>query len=148
MSRPSMPDIYMDMAFNISMRSTCTERHVGAVITSKDFENVYSIGYNGNYKGGPNTCDHVGIKCGCIHAEINALIKCSIKDKQKVMFVTLAPCEMCAKTMINSGFSTIYYGCSWKDNPGISLLEGAGIKCIHLEQYQDALQGQIVKLNL
>jgi dCMP deaminase len=132
MNRPSMPEVHMRFALDLANRSTCNERSVGCVITSSDFENVYSVGYNGNYVGGSNGCDHKGHKCGCLHAEVNALIKCYVKDKDKVAFVTLAPCENCAKAMINSGFSKVYYAVSWKDNPGIQLLNWAGVECIQL----------------
>lgn len=134
-----MEEVFMRFAIDLSKRSTCEERSVGCVIASPDFETIYSVGYNGNYKGGPNGCDHLGVKCGCIHAEINALIKCGVKDKDKVAFVTLAPCEACAKAMINSGFSRVYYGESWKDNPGIKLLSWAGVTCSLLKFKGDPL---------
>lgn len=132
--RPSMPVTYMKFAKLMSRRSTCAQRSVGAVITSADFEQVYSVGYNGNAKGRINGCDGLGWKdsCGCIHAEMNALIKCSTKDITKVMFITLAPCSLCAKMMVNSGFSLVYYAEDWKSADGLKILREAGIKVIKL----------------
>jgi dCMP deaminase len=133
--RPTMQEVYMKFAMEIANRSTCKERQVGCVVTSKDFENVYSVGYNGTYAGGANECDNITNKggCGCVHSEVNALIKCSVKDKQKVIFITLSPCQDCAKLIINSGASKVYYAQDWKNNPGVELLKKANIECIKLE---------------
>ena len=125
-----MPVVYMKFAVLIAQRSTCLERQVGCVITSTDYENVYSVGYNGNAAGRDNECDGIGYKgsCGCVHAEQNALIKCNVKDKHKVAFLTLAPCTMCAKLMVNSGFSKVFYHEDWKNTEGIKILEFAKIE--------------------
>ena len=71
-------------------------------------------------------------KYGCIHAEINALIKCMTDEPGKVMFVTLSPCKQCAAAIINApgGFSAVYYSEEWKDATGIKLLRQAGIVVI------------------
>ncbi len=132
--RPTMKEVYMDFARQLAKRSTCQELQVGAVIASKDFEQIYAVGYNGNAKGMRNNCDGIGWKnsCGCIHAEQNALIKCSVKDKEKVMFITMSPCSMCAKLIINSGFSEIYINKIWKDTTGLLLLSKAGIATTEL----------------
>lgn len=122
----------MRIAEIVATRSTCKERSVGCIITSSDYENVYSIGYNGGAKGFPNSCDGKGVKCGCIHAEINALTKCFVKDPYKVMFITLSPCIMCAKSIINSGVSKVYYRELHKDVSGVQLLKSAGIQVIKL----------------
>jgi len=67
--RPSFEDIFMAFAQLLSERSTCRRAHVGCVIGSLDFRQVYSIGYNGNARGGPNDCDRHGEQavgnCGC-----------------------------------------------------------------------------------
>jgi len=96
---------------------------------SADFEQVYAIGYNGNAKGLPNTCDNDRAgNCRCIHAKVNALVKCPVKDKNKAMFVTDTPCLMCAKLIINSGFSCVYYNRVYRDKSGYLLLKDTGIK--------------------
>lgn len=65
-NRPKFESIFMDLAIQLSKRSTCKRKSVGCVVTSEDFSEVYGIGYNGNYQGGPNTCDsdEPG-NCGC-----------------------------------------------------------------------------------
>ena len=90
---------------------------------------MYSIGVNGGPKGLADCMCVIDGKYGCIHAEINALIKCRTDSPDKVMFVTLSPCKQCAAAIINApgGFSAVYYFEEWKDDSGIKLLKAAGI---------------------
>lgn len=126
--------IFADFTKNLATLSKCNERKVAAVITDKDMSQVYSIGVNGGPKGLVDCMCSIDGKYGCVHAEINALVKCRSDAPDKVMFVTLSPCKQCAAAIINApgGFSTVYYLESWKDCTGIKLLEAAGIKVIHL----------------
>ncbi len=121
--------MFMRMAQIASTRSTCRRLQVGAVITDSKMLNVLAIGYNGNYSGGPNTCDtdEVG-NCGCIHSELNAIIKADNRIKDKVLFVTDSPCRNCAKLIINSGFSRIYYRNEYRLTAGVDLLKKVKIK--------------------
>jgi deoxycytidylate deaminase len=97
-SRIPLYEVYMRMAENLAKRSTCARLQVGTVVTDAKLENVLAIGYNGNAKGLPNQCDStVPGNCGCIHSEVNALVKASGAIKDKVAFVTNSPCVMCAK---------------------------------------------------
>ena len=116
----------MKFALLLSSRSTCERLRVGCIITSSDFQRVYSYGYNGNAKGFTNGCDSSEIgECGCIHAEANALIKCSIMDPRKVIFLTQSPCKMCAKMIVNSGASRVYYYSKYRSDEGlVALLKG------------------------
>ena len=99
------------------------------IITDKDLTQVNSIGLNGGPKGLVDCMCKIDGKYGCVHAEINALIKCMTNDPGKVMFVTLSPCKQCAAAIINApgGFSAVYYFEEWKDTTGIKLLKQAGI---------------------
>jgi deoxycytidylate deaminase len=123
-------EVFMNFAKDLAKLSKCTERQVAAVITNKDLTQVYSIGLNGGPKGLADCLCITGGKYGCIHAEQNALIKCTSNDTEKVMFITLAPCKQCAAAIVNApgGFSTVYYGESWHDDSGIKILKNAGIK--------------------
>lgn len=127
--------IFAEFTKSLAALSKCEERKVAAVITDKDLAQVYSIGVNGGPKGLADCMCAIDGKYGCIHAEINALIKCRSDAPDKVMFVTLSPCKQCAAAIINApgGFSTVYYLEEWKDATGIKLLEAAGIKVIHLQ---------------
>lgn len=127
--REPIEAVLMKFALLLSNRSTCERLNVGCIITSNDFQRVYSYGYNGNARGFSNKCDsNEPGKCGCIHAEANALIKCSIMDSQKVVFVTQSPCKMCAKMIVNSGASHVYYFSNYRLDEGLQILLQGNIK--------------------
>ena len=127
-SRPSLEQIYMRFAEHLARRSTCKRLQVGAVIVTNDLEQVLALGYNGNARGLINTCDSEEVgNCGCIHAELNALIKCGKQHPDKIMFVTSSPCVACAKAIINSRFSKVYFSREFRKRDGIYLLEQCGI---------------------
>lgn len=129
-------NINMNYAIELSALSKCTERHVGAVITNAAMTKVYSVGYNGGASGLDDCMCAIDGKYGCLHAEINALIKCTTEDTNKVMFVTLSPCKQCAAAIINAGFSTVYYKELWKDPTGLNMLIKAGIRCYQVRDAQ------------
>lgn len=126
--------IFAEFTRNLATLSKCNERKVAAVITDKAMTQVYSIGVNGGPKGLVDCMCSIDGKYGCVHAEINALVKCRSDELDKVMFVTLSPCKQCAAAIINApgSFSAVYYLEQWKDTTGIRLLEAAGIKVVHL----------------
>ena len=122
--------VFADFVDNLSKLSKCKEKQVAAVITDKDMMQVYSIGLNGGARGLDDClCETTG-KYGCVHAEINALIKCRSDAADKVMFVTLSPCVACAAAIINAAgsFSAVYYIEEWKNDEGLKLLRKSGIK--------------------
>lgn len=132
MARITKEQMYMEIAGVISKRSTCSRLQVGSVITDASMKNILSIGYNGNYAGGPDHCDteEAGL-CGCIHSEINAIIKCpSVEDR--VMFITDSPCVTCAKTIVNSGIKIVYYRREYRVKDGLRLLKKAKVKVIKI----------------
>lgn len=122
--------VFKRFAQDLAKLSKCTERQVAAIITDKELSQVHSIGINGGPKGLADCMCNIDGKYGCIHAEINALIKCKNADKDKVMIVTLSPCKQCAAAIINApgSFSAVYYIEQWKDDSGIKLLKAAGIQ--------------------
>src|SRR5438552_3323098 len=105
-------------------RSTCARLRVGTVVTDQQLENVLAIGYNGNARGLPNRCDSsVPGSCGCIHSEMNALVKAPGSVRDKVVFISASPCVMCAKLIINSGVTHVFYRKAYRDPSGIEVLE-------------------------
>lgn len=126
--------VFAKFAKDLAALSKCEERQVAAIITDRSMSQIYSIGLNGGPKGLIDCMCRLGTKYGCIHAEINALIKCRSDAPDKVMFVTLSPCVSCAAAIINApgGFSTVYYLEQWKDTTGIELLKSAGINVMCL----------------
>ena len=130
--------VFARFAKDLAKLSKCDERKVAAVITDKDMTQVYSIGLNGGPKGLVDCMCSIDGKYGCVHAEINALVKCLSTDQDKVMFVTLSPWVSCAAAIINApgSFSAVYYMEEWKNTEGLKLLKNAGIKCILIDSHK------------
>ena len=129
--RLSFEEIYMGLALNLAKRSTCRRLQVGCVIVSIDYCYIYGLGYNGNAKNFPNTCDSEEPgKCGCLHAEENALLKTNQGDRfPKIAFISHQPCTYCAKRMINKGgFQKIYYAHPYRCQEGLEILRQANIE--------------------
>jgi len=126
-SRPPLYEVYMRMAEELAKRSTCSRLQVGTVLTDANLEHVVSIGYNGNVRGFPNRCDsdEAG-RCGCIHSEMNALVK-SPGAVPKVAFVTTSPCVMCAKLMVQANVTHLYYREAYRSPVGLDVLDRAGV---------------------
>lgn len=128
--RPSWDQIWMDFAHTISKRSIDPRFQVGSVIVTEDNSQVLAVGYNGDHRGGPNEVDSVepGMS-GLLHAEVNCLIKCDFNHpKKKKMYLTLSPCKMCAKAIINGGITEVIYSEEYRDRSGIELLISSGIQ--------------------
>jgi len=133
--RPGFEEVYMEFAFSIAKRSTCKRLQVGTVITTTDFRKVLAVGYNGNARGLPNTCDRSDPgNCGCLHSEENAVINCdSPRSIEKYVFVTHLPCVACAKRLINLGnVKKVFYSHDYRIRDSLSLLERCGIEVIRL----------------
>lgn len=128
-SRPTWDNIWMSFASSIAKRSIDPRFKVGAIVVSNDNTQVLSVGYNGDQAGGSNQVDSsVPGESGCIHAEINALIKLDYNNpKPKKMYVTLSPCKMCAKAMVNAGIQEVIYNEKYRDTSGIKLLQESEI---------------------
>ena len=136
--RPPLYEVYMRMAEELAKRSTCSRLQVGTVITNATLEHVVSIGYNGNARGFPNRCDSTEAgKCGCIHSEMNALVKSHGQMRDKVAFVTASPCVMCAKLMIQANVSHLFFREMYRVPAGLEILERAGVVVVHYTLWQD-----------
>lgn len=133
--RPGWDEIWGNFSKQISMRSPDPKHKVGAVIVNNENTQVLSVGYNGDQKGGSNKRDSLDFgKSGFIHAEINALIKCDYNNPaKKKMYLTLSPCNICAKAIINAGISEVIYLERYEKSNGIDILIDAGIHVRHLK---------------
>jgi dCMP deaminase len=128
----------MRMAEELAKRSTCARNQVGSVITTADLTQVLGIGYNGNARGLPNACDSTEPgKCGCIHSEQNSLIKAGASTPGKVMFVTVSPCVMCAKMIVNCNVDRVYYRADYRDSAGADLLRRAGVAVERYDRWRE-----------
>jgi dCMP deaminase len=131
-NRPSWDKIWMKMAETISQRSHHPTFKVGAIIVTSDNTQVLSLGYNGNAKGMSNVPQSDKPGCsGLLHAEINALLKLDYNNpKDKVMYLTLSPCENCAMAIINSGIKKVVFKTKYRDETGINILRQVCINVV------------------
>ena len=127
--RPEWDSIWIRMADLISERSIDPRNQVGAIVVTSDNTQVLSIGYNGNYSGGPNSVESLEPgESGLIHAEINSLLKLDYNNpKPKLMYTSLSPCRDCAKAIVNSGIDEVIFKNEYRDMSGIEILINAGI---------------------
>ena len=132
--RPGMLDTMMDVARLMARRSTCARLQVGCVITNRELTSIYSIGYNGNYRGGPHACDREEPgNCGCLHAEDNALVKLKTETLDLILFTTHSPCSACAKRVANQGnITSVYYATEYRDLSCLDIFKDARIASVKL----------------
>ena len=112
----SWDEYFMGLAHLSAMRSKDPSTQVGAVIVSGEHR-VVSIGYNGF----PNGCsddefpwdregDFGATKYPyVVHAELNAILNSKNDLRSCSIYVSLFPCNECAKAIIQSGISRIVY---------------------------------------
>ena len=113
MIRPTRGKVCMEKAFAISKRGTCVRRQVGCILT--DIRgNQISEGYNGVPSGWShcsenNLCPGANAgsgelleDCEAIHAEQNALIRCSDFMAIYSCYLTTAPCRHCVKMLLGT----------------------------------------------
>lgn len=135
----SWHDFFMYTAILASKRSKDPVTQVGACVVNKN-NHIVGVGYNGLPLG--TSDDTYGIwdkedkHFHVCHAEMNAIVNSTFcgNNMEYTMYVTLFPCNECAKIIINSRkISTIYYK-EMKNTPkyemSILMLNNAGIKFI------------------
>ncbi len=155
MSVISWDEYFMGIALLSSKRSKDPSTQVGACIVDED-NKVVSIGYNGmprqldesklTWEKGEGLNSKYLYVC---HAEFNAILNIRNGSSLKgcTLYVTLFPCNECAKAIIQTGIKKIIY-LSDKYADSVSTLaskkmfELAGVK---LEKYQGRYSEVILK---
>ena len=153
----SWDEYFMGVAKLAAMRSKDPNTQVGSCIVSED-NNILSMGYNGFPKGCSDEEfpwerdgeDELSTKYPFVtHSELNAILNYrggSLEGSK--MYVTLFPCNECAKAIIQAGITKIVYADDkYDDTPAVvaskKMLDAAGIK---YEQYQPS--GRKAEINL
>lgn len=146
-------ELYMNMALLSSARSKDPNTQVGACYVSSDGK-LLSIGYNGTPDGwlddkfpwGNKEDDEKNTKYPyVIHAEMNGITsyKGPITDfKGSTIYVTLFPCQNCAKLLIQAGVKRIVYLIDdrqeTEDNICTkTMLEQCGVEYISFQEIHD-----------
>ncbi len=145
----SWDEYFMGVALLSAKRSKDPSTQVGACIINKD-KRIIAIGYNGFPKG----CDDSVFPWGktdenplntkypyVVHAEANAILNSNSSLKGSKLYVTLFPCNECAKLLIQSGVEEIIY-LSDKNRTSDSfiaskrMLDAAGIKYYKMDNLE------------
>ena len=107
---------FMEIAKLSADRSKDPSTQVGACIINNE-NRIVGIGYNGF----PNGIDDEKLPWGknglflenkyayVCHAEMNAIMNCTLLPKNCTLYVTLFPCNECAKLIIQSGIKKVIY---------------------------------------
>ena len=135
-NRPTWAETWIAVAKTIANRSYDPRLKVGAIVVSADNTQMLSVGYNGNYKGGPHNheSDAPGAS-GFIHAEVNALVKLDFNfHKKKHMYLTHSPCRACSKLIVNAGISKVVYDIEYRETSGLEILSSSGVEVLSLQQ--------------
>lgn len=113
----SWDEYFMGIAILSAQRSKDNNTQVGACIVNKN-KKILSLGYNGM----PTGCDDdnmpweregdaVNTKYMYVcHAELNAILnRGDTSLENSILYVTLFPCNECAKAIIQSGIKEVVY---------------------------------------
>jgi len=106
---------FLEIARQVSTRSSCTQERHGAVIVAR--RHIRSSGYNGT-PSGYGHCDEgacprgrkgdMAKPCWGLHAEANAVLYSSPDDREgATLYITAPPCFDCAKLIANSGIREV-----------------------------------------
>lgn len=156
----SWDEYFMGVADLSGLRSKDPNTQVGSCIVSQD-NKILSMGYNGFPKGcsddefpwtreAAEGGDAYGTKYLYVtHSELNAILNYrggSLEGSK--LYVTLFPCNECAKAIIQAGIKTIIYGSDkYADTPEIRaskrMLNAAGVR-----YYQYEKTGRTIKIEV
>ncbi len=136
--RPGWDSYMMELASLAASRSTCTRRHVGAVIERN--HRLVCTGYNGSPSGAPHCtdagCVREGLQsgerldlCRAVHAEANAVAQAArhgVSLDGCTAHVTCQPCANCARLLVQAGISRIVWAEGYPAPDAIRVLEESG----------------------
>ena len=143
---------FMGVALLSSYRSKDPSTKVGACIVNEQ-KRIIGIGYNGFPYGCsddefPWSRDGEYLDCKypyVVHAEPNAILNSTTSLQGATIYVTLFPCNECAKLIIQSGIKEIVYmGDKYDGTPSDlaskKMLKAAGIKTRKMEKIELSVQ--------
>ena len=155
----SWDEYFMGLAMWSSTRSKDPKSQVGACIVNND-KRIISVGYNGLTKGMNDndfSWDSIGEETNClfttknpwvVHSELNAILNSNGADlKGTTMYITLFPCNECAKAIIQAGIKKVIYlrMYDYQDLVEITkvMFEKAGVECVPFNENKKFDRDQI-----
>src|SRR5277367_3286904 len=136
--RASWDAYFMNIAKEVSTRSTCDRKFVGAVIVRDRM--ILATGYNGSVRGLPH-CDEEGhlMEDGhcvrTVHAEANAIVQAAragVRIDGADIYVTASPCWGCFRLIANAGIRRIAFGEFYRDARTLEISAKLGIELVDL----------------
>lgn len=115
----------------------CSENNHGWLGVTTE-QQVAMLQGSGELVVGDSISEAVAKRFGCrnaTHAEANALAfaaRQGISTGSSTLFVTLSPCETCARLLIAAGVHTVHYLEEYRDRGGIELITHFGGTCLPL----------------
>lgn len=130
--RDNRDTYFVKMLDQVCSRSTCVRRSVGAIITDERGR-ILSTGYNGPPSGFdhctqetpcPGAFDIKGDtrRCMAVHAEQNALLQCWRLDLAHTIYVSVTPCFVCAKMILQTPIKRVISIAPYAGDGGEELL--------------------------
>ena len=137
-------EYFMGLAHLAGLRSKDPNTQVGAVIVDEN-NRVVSIGYNGFPSGVSDDEFPWGREGGVldtkyafvVHAELNAILNSQRSVRGCTLYVSLFPCNECAKAIIQSGIRRIVYESDKYDGVDTNIaskrmLRAAGVELVRI----------------
>lgn len=152
-------EYFMGQALIVSQRSKDPSTQVGACIASRENKQI-SIGYNGLTNGmdDDSFCwDSPGEKTNNIyttknpwvaHAELNAILNCHGTNLEgTTIYVTLFPCNECAKAIIQAGIKKVVYLRMYDDRVKVritkEMFDKAGVECVPYNPFKNFSKNEV-----
>ncbi len=140
---------FMSLAHLSALRSKDPNTGVGAVIVDET-NRIVSIGYNGMPRGCDDAIfpwdregDFLNTKYAyVVHAELNAILNAPRSVQGCTIYVSLFPCNECAKAIIQSGIKKVVYESDkYADTDGVKaskrMLTASGVTLKQLDYTVD-----------
>jgi dCMP deaminase len=136
--RASWDEYFMNIAREVSTRSTCDRKFVGAVIVRD--KSILATGYNGSIRGLPH-CDEEGhlMEDGhcvrTVHAEANAIVQAArhgVRIEGATIYVTASPCWSCFRLIANAGIARVCFGEFYREPRIFEVAARLGIELVDM----------------
>jgi len=144
-------DTFGKMVIQISELSNASTKKVACMALHRNFTKIASFGYNGSYMNAPIN-EETGTEedslepgqSGFIHAEVNMIAKFREHDPENyIVLLTLSPCKMCTKILVNSGFKYIFWVEDYREQSHLHIFDECGIKYGNLEIFKKIYEEEI-----
>ena len=147
---------FMGLAILSAERSKDPNTQVGACIVNED-KRIVSVGYNGAPNGLNDDTDMKWDREGDMldtkyayvcHSELNAILNSKANLKDCTLYVTLFPCNECAKAIVQTGIKkVIYLSDKYNGTDGNKVAKYIFDKC-NVEYIEYKTEGKEIKINV